>query len=209
MMDRSGDIGLSMDVFNLFLPKQNLQDAADEQFDGKVNICEGRELFGFHDPVGTQIVHYIFEELQNEKQSTNLYFDSLMSCLYWRLARKQSQFAAKKVNTQGSVLTIRQASKAVDYLQASVFENPSLGEVSKECGASQFHFARGFSAFFGMAPHQYFIALKLKIAMERLKAGRQTATEVAFDLGFSSQSQFNKVLKSNLGMASKNLRLRY
>lgn len=201
------DVLQPMDVYNIFLNPQDVQSAADVQFDGKFKVTEGREFFGLRDPLTAALVNMIFEELKHEHTQMKIYLDSLLSSLSWRIVKLQRGYPGSVSEKKDKkILTDSQLKKAEEYLQASLTINPSLEDVSKAVGVSKFHFARGFTQAFGISPHQYLLSLKLKEVLRLIKTGKVSSTTTAFHLGFSSQSHLNKALKFNLGLASRELK---
>lgn len=201
------DIVLPMDVVNIFLKQEDVQAAADLIYDGKHKVSEGREFFGVHDSVATKLTTLLNNELKNFNLEFRLYVDSLLQALCFRIAKNQFQSSEKKIKSNlNRIMTKAQRDRSRDFLMESLYSNPSLLEISKEVGVSPFHFARGFKEYFGVPPHQYLMNLKLIHAIESIKNQKHSNTFIAHQLGFSSQSHFNKAFKKNLGLNPSRLK---
>jgi len=76
----------------------------------------------------------------------------------------------------------------------------SLDEVAGAVGASPFHLARLFRRHTGFSLHGYRTRMRLMRALDCLEAARGAMTDLALDLGFSSQSHFTDVFRRAFGV---------
>jgi AraC-like DNA-binding protein len=81
-----------------------------------------------------------------------------------------------------------------------------LEEVAEEAKCSPFHLSRLFRRYVGASPHQYQLHLRVATAIERLEDAGTSIADLAFDLGFSSQSHFGDVLRRMLGATPAEVR---
>lgn len=87
----------------------------------------------------------------------------------------------------------RERVERVKELLATRIENPpSLDELGREVGVSQFYLSRTFSAETGMTMPQYLRRLRMERAAEFLRAGTHNVTEAAFAVGYASLGHFSK-----------------
>ena len=77
-------------------------------------------------------------------------------------------------------------------LQSRLTNPPSLEELGRETGVSQFYLSRIFSEEMGMTIPQYLRRVRMLRAAELLRAGRHNVTEAAFAVGYSSLGHFSK-----------------
>jgi AraC-like DNA-binding protein len=77
-------------------------------------------------------------------------------------------------------------------LRARLVNPPSLEELGRETGVSQFYLSRIFSEEMGMTIPQYLRRVRMLQAAELLRAGRHNVTEAAFAVGYSSLGHFSK-----------------
>ena len=83
-----------------------------------------------------------------------------------------------------------------NYSDASV----SIGHLATELSMSERQFFRKLKSIVDMTPREYLRRYRLEKAKEQLKRGN-TATNTAFDVGFSSQSYFAKCFKAQYGIS--------
>ena len=79
-------------------------------------------------------------------------------------------------------------------------ENFSIDELSREVGYSNMHFYRKLKALAGETPSQFLRTIRLKRAAALLRKKSDNVTQIAYCVGFSSLSYFNKCFKEKFGM---------
>jgi AraC-like DNA-binding protein len=84
-------------------------------------------------------------------------------------------------------------------LRARLDAPPSLDELGREVGVSQFYLSRTFSAEVGMTIPQYLRRIRMERAGELLLAGTHNVTEAAFAVGYASLGHFSKSFCEVLG----------
>ena len=72
--------------------------------------------------------------------------------------------------------------RAIRYLDASSPTRPSLGDVAKHVGMSQFHFQRLFTRWAGISPKRFSQVLALEYAKEKLRDSRNLI-DATYDAG--------------------------
>jgi AraC-like DNA-binding protein len=92
--------------------------------------------------------------------------------------------------------------RARDFLHAELRNAPTLDDLARASGLSRAHLSRQFSATFGVAPHQYLIALRLDHAKRSLAAGA-SVTEVCYQLGYESLGSFSTSFHRHLGVTPR------
>jgi AraC family transcriptional regulator, transcriptional activator of the genes for pyochelin and ferripyochelin receptors len=97
---------------------------------------------------------------------------------------------------------------ARNYLGKNMATPPSLTELAAIAGINEFKLKNGFKELYGNTVFGYLADLRLALAQEALQAGRKTATEIAFDLGYSSLQHFSSRFKEKYGVTPTELRNR-
>jgi AraC family transcriptional activator of pyochelin receptor len=90
---------------------------------------------------------------------------------------------------------------AKEFLLKSMAMPPSLPELARIAGINEFKLKRGFKALFGETVFGYLAKARLELAKKALEKGNQTATEIAFELGFSSLQHFSAAFKKHFGIS--------
>lgn len=96
--------------------------------------------------------------------------------------------------------------RLVDYIEQHLDEPLALGELAQLAALSEYHFARMFSASFGMPPHRYVLQRRLLRARELLQHGDLPLGEIGLACGFASASHFSNRFRQAFGAAPGLLR---
>jgi AraC-like DNA-binding protein/ligand-binding sensor protein len=81
-----------------------------------------------------------------------------------------------------------------------------LGDVAEECGVSPSHLSRAFHHATGLTFREYVSHWRIVHAQNLLHETDRAITDIAFDCGFQSLSQFNRVFRAALGKSPRQVR---
>lgn len=87
------------------------------------------------------------------------------------------------------------------YILDHMTDKIKLSELAEVAKMNVYHFAHHFKNTVGISPYQYVIDLRLERAAQLMAQGKDNMAEIAFETGFSTQSQFNKHFKKKYNMA--------
>jgi AraC family transcriptional regulator len=140
--------------------------------------------------------------LAEDGVGSNFYADSMATAMAAHLLR---HYATRQHRFQEHEdgLSRHKLRKAVEYIQAHLGENLSLGAIAAELGISQYYFCHLFKQSTGMSPHQYLIQQRVERAKHLLKQPERTIKWVALECGFANQSHFAKCFRQYTGMNPK------
>ena len=93
----------------------------------------------------------------------------------------------------------RRLQRVVDYVEAHLERSVTAGELAGVAAVSLFHFTRVFKAATGATPLAYVTARRIERAKALLAEPRLPLAEIAFALGFASQSHFGALFKARTG----------
>jgi len=97
----------------------------------------------------------------------------------------------------------------IEYLEAQLDANPTLGQMAAIAGLSPFHFARRFKRSTGLPPHQFVITRRIERAKELLQGDEDLSlARVASRVGFMDQSQLTHHFKRVVGVTPGQFRRR-
>ena len=91
--------------------------------------------------------------------------------------------------------------KVMAYLEENLGEPISLDDLSTAAGLSRTHFAGQFRAATGFGPHAYILKRRIEAAQSLLQDEENPISEIALELGFSSQAHFSTAFKNQVGIA--------
>jgi AraC-like DNA-binding protein/ligand-binding sensor protein len=96
--------------------------------------------------------------------------------------------------------------KAREYIDKHKMEPLSLADVAKAAGASVFHFCKVFRKSTGLKFTDYVARVRLEDARAQLLNPNRRISEVAYDVGFQSLTQFNRMFKRVFGQSPSEFR---
>jgi AraC-like DNA-binding protein/ligand-binding sensor protein len=96
--------------------------------------------------------------------------------------------------------------KAREYIEQHKTEPLSLSAVAKAAGASVFHFCKVFHKSTGLKFTDYVARVRLEDARTQLLNPNRRISEVAYDVGFQSLTQFNRMFKRVFGQSPSEFR---
>ncbi len=96
-------------------------------------------------------------------------------------------------------LSAERVEKVIALLRANLESPPSLEEIGRAVGCSQFHLSRTFSSATGMTITQCLRQLRMERAAELLRSGKFNVTEAALEVGYSSLSHFSQAFHETFG----------
>ena len=98
--------------------------------------------------------------------------------------------------------------KAREYIEKHKNEELSLADVAKAAGASVYHFCKVFHKATGLKFTDYVARVRLEDARNRLLNPNLRISEIAYDVGFQSLTQFNRTFKRVFGQSPTEFRTR-
>jgi AraC family transcriptional regulator len=92
--------------------------------------------------------------------------------------------------------------RAMAHVEAHAFEPLTLADLASVAGFSPYHFARQFTARYGLTPMAFVRARRLGLAARLLASPNPpTLVNLAFDAGFESQEGFTRAFKRAFGVS--------
>lgn len=151
----------------------------------------------FQDTGITQGLSALFAEAEAGSPHGALWADGMILQLTTRLLwLRRGRGGARPVRN----LPTTRLSLAAEILRGRLDEDIGLTEVARAAGMSPFHFARQFSAMFGMSPVQYRIVARIEAAQQLLRQKALPVSEVARRVGYADVSRFGQHFRRQAGM---------
>ncbi|MGL6209004.1 MAG: helix-turn-helix domain-containing protein, partial [Paracoccaceae bacterium] len=96
--------------------------------------------------------------------------------------------------------------RSVELMRARLSEDISLDELAAEAQLSPFHFARMFKQSVGVPPRVYLTRMRIERACELLEKTNLPVTEIAFEVGYSSNQVLARVFQKHRRMSPSDYR---
>jgi len=120
-----------------------------------------------------------------------------------QLSALSNQLVMEKNNAEPPLVL-----KAREYIDKHKTDELSLADVAKAAGASVFHFCKVFHRATGLTFTDYVARVRLEDARTRLLNPNLRISEIAYDVGFQSLTQFNRTFKRVFGQSPSEFRAR-
>jgi AraC family transcriptional regulator len=144
------------------------------------------------DSVIEQIGRMLLMEAEAKGSTGRLYADSLATAMAAHLIKRYSNRRQAIKDYTGGLPKYR-LKRVIEYINENLEEDISLDSLAALAQMSAYHFARCFKQSTGLAPIQYIIKYRIERAKVLLKETDLSIAEIAYQLGFSNQSHFNKL----------------
>ena len=128
--------------------------------------------------------------------SASVLSESIIDEIYFRLiTSKYGRGLRELLNQYGEVQSL---SKVVSYIHENISSPIQVTELSTIANMSKTTFFNAFKKLMHVSPNQYIKSTKLQKAQELLQRGNQ-ATQVSYQVGYNSFSQFSREYKRFFG----------
>lgn len=101
---------------------------------------------------------------------------------------------------------LRVTGLAKEYIRKNFEHELSLNNLAEHVGLSQCHFSRVFKQETGYSPYEYTILVRMNKAKHLLGTTNKTVKEIAFEVGYQSESNFCNAFTSKIGISPKKFR---
>lgn len=125
----------------------------------------------------------------------------LLSFFADQLSSLANQLVLERQNTEPPLVQ-----KAREHIDKHKTEPLSLSAVARAAGASVFHFCKVFRKSTGLKFTDYVARVRLEDARTQLLNPNRRISEVAYDVGFQSLTQFNRMFKRIFGQSPTEFR---
>lgn len=153
------------------------------------------------DPQLAALLSAMCAEVKGGCPSGRLYGESmsiaLLAYLTGRYADHQTASGRPKGLSRAEMRTL------ASYVQDRITDDVTVTEMAALVRMSPSRFARVFKTAFGMTPYRYVMRERVAKARELYAATTLSASQVAAEVGFSSQSHFVKVFRQFMGVTPK------
>jgi AraC family transcriptional regulator len=151
------------------------------------------------------IATLLLADLKSGGMMGQLYIESLTQVLVIHLLRHYSK-STQITTSEHRSLTSAQLQQAINYINTHLDRDLSLMQIAEVINISPTYFASLFKRATGISPHQYVIQQRVQRAKMLLSKTDLTISDIALQVGFSSQSHLTQQFKRFTGMTPKQVR---
>jgi AraC family transcriptional regulator len=136
-------------------------------------------------------------EVNRRGQTGQLFAESLSLAFVGFAASQLNPSAGKE---HGRSLGPAERQKLREFMLSRLAEDISLSELAAVVGLGPRHFSKLFGSAFGCSPYRYVLNLRLAEAARLLTSTSRDVREIAYELGFCSQSHFTAMFRKAYGL---------
>ncbi len=137
-------------------------------------------------------------ELRNGCPGGRLYGECIVTALVVHILHHYAHLQ-NSIPRYRDGLSAAKLQRVVDFVQQHIEEDIALQKLAELVHMSPFHFVRMFKQRTGVTPHRYLTAQRIERAKKLLKNQHLAIAEVAYAVGFPSQSHFTFVFSKLVG----------
>ncbi|MEO1066662.1 MAG: AraC family transcriptional regulator [Pseudomonadota bacterium] len=164
------------------------------------------DAFGVSDPTFSAIVDACINALMSQRRASRLELDTWAQVIGFYLLSNNARFAGHRRSSAVRALSKPQIAGVLDVIDERIDEDLSLATLAGLVGLEPYEFARVFRKTIGTTPHQYVLERRTARAQEMLLTTEEKLSDIAFAVGFSSQSHMTDVFKRRLGITPRQYR---
>lgn len=150
---------------------------------------ETERLLGMFQKLGS---HFI--------SSANKLSDLRINSLFFEILHSVVKLSDDESKPSGKVNASKVVREAYEYINENYKNGCSLAEIAEAVNLSPNYLHTVFTKTVGMTPYECLISKRIEKAKSLIMAGELTILEIALEVGFCSQSHFNKVFHAKTGM---------
>jgi len=143
---------------------------------------------GAFDPVIWHLGREIRGELRRHRELDTGYLDSVAMIFARHLLSTYASAVRQPAESGG--LPRYKLRHAVEYINDNIGEDISFRDIAEHLKMSAYHFARMFKQSTGESPHHYIMRRRMDRAKTLLADAKLPISDVAFEVGYKSQSHF-------------------
>lgn len=143
--------------------------------------------YGTFDPVIWHLGRALRTELRRHRQLDDTYLSSVAIVLTRHLL---STYVTAVLPNENGGLPRFKLRRAIEYIHEHMAGDISFRDVAAHVRMSAYHFARMFKQTTGASPHDYIVRCRIERAKALLAEARLPISDVAFEVGYKSQSHF-------------------
>ena len=130
----------------------------------------------------------------------------MSSLLYSRQTVENEVERIKRVKKISRYEIYRKLNIAKEFIRMHFDDKISVEDIAERSGISKYYLIRLFKDVYNITPYNYILDLRINKAMDMLRSGKKSITQVCFDAGFESASTFSLFFKKYTGLSPRNFR---
>jgi AraC family transcriptional regulator len=187
--------------------RQSLIDAiAEEMYDCDASRIHLRPRFAMQDPLLEELAITIDGLLQNGTGESRIFAETVAQMVAAQLVRAYSSSTRAPRSAAPDGLADWRLRRLADLIEENLDGDLSLDAMAAEVGLSPLYLIRAFKHAFGESPHRYVVRRRIERAKDLLRTTEMPVAQIAFAVGFSSQSHLSDWFQRAVGVSPASYR---
>jgi len=166
--------------------------------ESKMGHVEIAEEYCALDPLIWHLGREVRMQLRGRRRLDETYLQSVATVLAYHLLTTYASNPGRARESNG--LPCYKLRHAIQYIRDHLDKDISFHDIAAHLKMSAYHFARMFKHSTGDPPHQYIVRCRINRAKELLAETSLPITDVAFEVGYKSQSHFTTCFRRFVGV---------
>lgn len=149
----------------------------------------------------------IIEELKCNRENSDIMVSCMTQQFFIHLLRRFPTVETR--NETSRRMTTHEIYRELCGKIATEYATITFESAAKHMNFSEPHFSKVFHNIFGMTFTRYLNTVRIAAALEKLKQGHMSITEISDSCGFNTIRNFNRVFKTFTGYSPKNIPANY
>jgi len=161
--------------------------------------------YGVSDPIIWHLGRELRGELRRHRKLDAPYIQSVARVVARRLV---STYGSARTSLGIGGMPALKLKRAIDYVNENSATGITFREVAAHVKMSAYHFARMFKQSTGVSPHHYIVRCRMERAKKLLTELSLPISDIAFEVGYKSRSQFTTSFRRLTGATPTEYRAR-
>ena len=154
------------------------------------------------DPILDALAMQFQREMSQAELGNLMYVESLANQLAIHLLREYCAFAATPKEYKGGLAPYK-LRQIINYINDNLDKRIGLDDMADLLDLSFYYLCREFRNSVGVSPYRYLLNRRIEKAKELIKHTQQPLADIAYECGFSSQSQMTQHFRKLIGVTPK------
>lgn len=150
----------------------------------------------------------IISSIENEFIKKDFGYKLLIRSLLFELSAYLYRLYSSKIKSIDTMdyANIERIKKAINFIKQNYNNQIHIEDIAGTCNMSPSYFCSVFKKTLGITPIEYLTKVRIQKAIELLSYTDMSITEIAFEVGFNSATNFNISFKKYTGTTPKSYR---
>lgn len=156
------------------------------------------------DPLLASLGQAIEQHLEANPKGCSFYIEHLTNAVSAHLLQNYCDVAPSldEYECTGG-LPPHKLKQVIEYIHDNLDKSIALSDIAQSIDTSQFYFCRLFRESTGISPYKYVLQQRIKKAQNLIKNSTLSLVDIAYESGFSSQSQMTHHFRKAVGVTPK------